>query len=152
MMFASLTGGNADFQDFDTSFKAWRFQNSSNTWLYFQIEMPHRMKLGTNITPHIHWSKADATAGNIIWMCQLNLLQDGSAPSIKTASTKTIVGDGIGTEVMISTDFDAISSVGWTHPVIFHGILQRQGATDTYAANVWLHGCGIHFYADKLGT
>lgn len=152
MMFASLTGGTASFQDFDSDFKCWRFTNGNDNWLYFQVEMPHRMKIGANITPHIHWSKSDASTGNIIWMCQLNLLQNGAAPSIKTASTKTVVGNGIGTEVMISTDFDALSSVGWTHPVIFHGRIQRQGGSDTYNQNVWLHGCGIHFFADKLGT
>jgi len=54
------------FDVFKGNTRAWAFSDeieANEEKIFFQCQMPHNWKLGSNIYPHIHWSPAENPAG-----------------------------------------------------------------------------------------
>lgn len=142
---------------FNTDLLAWQFVDGSTREVYFDLEVPHAALIGnaaSTLQFHIHWSPADANAGNVDWVFTWALCPIGVTwPATSTTGTISVATPGVALR-HVATDLGAaISLQTVTAPsAIIHGRLQRMGAADTYAGAVWLHSMGVHYKVKKLGT
>ena len=43
------------------------FDNSTDEELFFQVQLPHAWKEGTDIEPHVHWFPTNTDTGVVRW-------------------------------------------------------------------------------------
>lgn len=88
--------------------------NATLEQIYFTIQLPHGYKLGSNITPHVHWTPTTAGAGNVKWNLEYSWSNTGSAFPGSTTISVT----------------DAASGTAWEHTKAFFPAIVGSAITD----------------------
>ncbi|HKK62043.1 MAG TPA: hypothetical protein VJ951_05760 [Bacteroidales bacterium] len=156
---AVKTGGSAPgFGSFGSSgnLKTYLFSSSSDEEVHFNIQMPHGVKLGTKIYPHVHWAPTTGDAGTVCWKLEYewaNVKSDNSsdytfgAPSTidGTDTTNSTAWEHFATELdEINIDFNLSSMLVCR--------LYRDTSEDTYGADAALLEFDIHVLLDSIGS
>lgn len=116
-------------------------------------EILHDYKEGTDITPHIHWSATDASAGNVKWqLAYMWVNRDGTFAG-ETVISVTVAASGVAWKEQ-RTNFPAISGTGKQIGSRFQFVLFRDpsDAADTYAQPAAAFDFGIHYEQDTRGS
>lgn len=142
------------------SLRALHFEQSHHDEIYFEIQMPHAWKEGSNIYPHVHWAPVSATAGNVVWQLDYSWANNGEtfgAPATMTSDATAAGGtawvhkgnplrDGSG-NAFISGAGKKISSM------LVCRIHRDAGAgADTLAADAAFLEFDIHYEVDSFGS
>lgn len=117
------------------------------------LEILHDYKEGTDITPHIHWSATDASAGNVKWqLAYMWVNRDGTFTG-ETVISVTVAASGVAWKEQ-RTNFPAISGTGKQIGSRFQFVLFRDpsDAADTYAQPAAAFDFGIHYEQDMRGS
>jgi len=138
---------------------------AAGTELIFTLaQMPHAWSEGSDISPHVHWTKTTSAAGDVAWKLRYQILPIGQVGSGTGVDGGTVTSPVSGTpdndtawEHLI-TSFDGIqmsdaSSVyGLSTCILFE--LTRVGgdAADTYGADARLLEFDVHYQIDSLGS
>lgn len=82
------------------SLRTLRFEEGHHDEIYFEIQMPHAWREGSNIYPHVHWSPVTTEAGNVVW--QLDY-------------TWANINDAFPAPTTMTTDATAAGGTAWVH-------------------------------------
>ena len=129
------------------------FINASTTDLHGSFELLHDYKDGSNLTFHIHWSPSTTNAGNCKWGLDYSICNIDGTWAAPTTVTITPAASGVVRKHTL-TDLAVIAGAGLTKGATIDFRIYRLGAdvADTFTGSAYLHFCGIHYWADKLGS
>lgn len=136
----------------DAEAKVYGFAPDRTEFMYSIIQFAHRMKAGSEVRPHVHWTPTDAGAGGVVWALRYAWASIGEAFSFTT----------------ITADPDAAGGTAWEHqvaalPAIETGkaessimvlVLLRDHDVegDDYNADAAFLHFDIHYQVEKMGT
>lgn len=129
------------------------FDAGTEEEVFFTIQLPHRVKPGSAIRPHIHWGPTTTGTGNVVWGLEYCISNVGVASSATTILTATGAAPGaLVTQVI--TSFPEIAGTDIRESTLLNCRFFRDAtnAADTYAADAVAMSFDIHFQAEKLGT
>ena len=133
------------------------FPATGTTTIVVHPQLPHGWKEGSSVSPHVHWRKKTAGAGNVIWQLEYEWsgIGDVETDSLTTVPGGTVVGGDDGSAKRhLLTSFGSIAMTG--KKVSTMGLLRisRLGSDggDTYAGVVQLKEFDIHIQIDSLGS
>lgn len=139
--------------------KVWGFAaGGQDEELFFECQIPHSYKEGTDILPHVHWCPIDANTGNVKWGIEYQWANPGSAfPVSATLESFTAVSGGAtGTAWLHSiTALGTISGAGKNISSMLVCRVYREqsdAVNDTYASDAALLELDFHFQADSAGS
>jgi len=151
--------GLASDPDYDTTNGGWLFDAASTEVLFFQVQMPHPWREGTEIHPHVHWQKTTSAAGNVYWQLDykkapIAAVMDAAFTTLSTTSTVPGTPDNNTADEHLISAFDWIDMVGNELSDMLLIKLSRIGgdAADTYGADVRLLEFDIHYEIDGFGS
>jgi hypothetical protein len=127
--------------------------------LYWDVQWPHLIKLGTVavpslVFPHLHWSPADANAGNVGWGIEYTEANIGEAfPLTSLPAPVATAAAGVAFQHQI-TSYASVSKNNRGISGMFKCRTYRTnaGGIDTYASSVWVHEFDVHVEIDTLGS
>jgi hypothetical protein len=133
------------------SLEAFDFEAGSDEDLFFSVQLPYGYKEGSDVVPRIKWGPDTTGTGTVIFNLEYAWYNDeDSFPGSSTTITITVNADG--TQEIKHNLFEAISGSGKTAGSTLHCRLEREGATDTYAGDVWLMGLDFIYEVDSFGA
>lgn len=144
-------GAEPTFAAFAGPVFAWEFSGSASNALYFSLQLPHRYKHGSDLLPHIHWTKTTGTADAVIWgldyvMASINSNFVTTATTIYTTNTcPTSMQHKI-------ASFPTISGTNFSGSAVMMGKIYRLGDVDADTGTAWGLMLDVHYEADKLGS
>jgi len=127
---------------------------STNDTVAIWFQMPHTWKEGTNIIPHIHWSKTTTNAGLPNWQMKYKWANAGDVfPAFNTlmSGTEGVPNSNIIDKHSIYT-FGEISGAGKLISSMICIYLVRTTTGDTYADDARLMEVDIHYQVDSTGS
>ena len=120
--------------------------------VYFEVQLPHSWKEGTDITPHVHWSPSNANAGNVTWKLEYTWSNLDAA----FGNTSTVaVTDATDTtsHKHLKAIMSAISGSGKTMSSMLTCRLYRDVSDgDTYGSDAFLLETDFHYEIDTVGS
>lgn len=119
-------------------------------------QMPHSWAEGTEIRPHIHWTKTSAAAGDVVWRFTYAIANVGDVfPAYSALDTATVAVSTADTDKLqgLST-FAPIDMTDKRVSCIIMWALLRAGTdgADTYAAAARLLEFDIHYQINRFGS
>jgi len=126
------------------------FSNSALQEVFFDAQLPHAYKAGTNIKFHIHWAPSGTGTGNVIWGIEYVALNDGVPIGSTTIVEATVAAPGVVLEKK-----SAVATLSGTLLVESSVImcrLYRQTTGNTYAAKAFALSADFHIQKNKPGT
>lgn len=145
--------GPANPPTIDTTDGSLLFSKGDTIVIWFQI--PHTWKQGTNIKPHLHWSKTTTSIGLPNWQIKYKWANAGDIfPSFSTLISGS---EGISNSNIVDKHsifaFPELNGVGKHISSMLCVYLQRTNdASDTYASDARLLEFDIHYQVDSDGS
>lgn len=139
--------------------QALMFEAGHHDEVFFEIQMPHNWKEGTDIHPHVHWTPTTADAGNVVWDLDYSWANiDGTFGAPSTMATDARAAGGTAW-VHKMDDFktggvETISGTGKTLSSMLVCRLHRNSnsGSDTLNKDVALLEFDIHYEVDSFGS
>lgn len=135
------------------------FDAASTELIAGVAQLPHSWKIGSTISPHIHWCPTNTNTGNVAWRFSYQIAPINSTfpASLTTAGIEVDAADGTANKHQIHgfTDIDmsGYRSSGGVSIVIVWRIERVGGdASDTYNADARLLEFDIHYQTDGNGS
>jgi hypothetical protein len=135
------------------------FDSAQHDEVFFEIQMPHSWKEGSNIYPHVHWAPISATAGNVVWQLDYSWANiDGAfgAPATMTGDATAAGGTAwIHKLTTLKSGGNAyISGAGKTLSSMLVCRLHRDAGagSDTLAEHVAFLEFDLHYQVDGFGS
>lgn len=150
-------GADADFDVFRGTTRAFSFDPDTNEEVYFAVQMPHGYLLGSNFTPHIHWTPSTAGAGNVRWCLECTWANHLGTFADTSGSPVCVNGSAGGTAYAHQiTEFADTSGALFT-ALSAMGVCRlyrdaNDAVNDTYAADVFGLEIGFHITLDEIGS
>jgi len=140
------------------------FAPGATELIYALAQMPHSWKEGSDISPHVHWTKTTSAAGTVAWQLKYKILPIGEVGPGEWTDAGIVTSPVAGTpdndtawEHLLSAwdDIsmqDGVSNYSLSTCILFE--LSRVGgnAGDTYAADARLLEFDVHYQLDSLGS
>jgi hypothetical protein len=118
-------------------------------------QMPHAWARGTEIKPHIHWSKPVGSANAVDWVLyyrHLGFAGDAADAWVGPIAGVIAAGDPTVTNGHIISTFGAIDMTGKRESSCLCWQIRRLGNTDADAGTARLYEFDIHYQSSKFGT
>ena len=128
------------------------FSTSDAVCAWFQL--PHAWKEGTDLNPHIHWSKTTSASGTVNWQIKykwFNIGDVAGAFSSLNSGIDQVPNSDIADKHALMT-FPIFSGVGKTISSMVCIYLVRTTSGDTYGADVNLYEIDLHYERDSNGS
>ena len=134
------------------------FASTPDQYIYFNAQMPHQWKEGTDIHPHIHWvlpvSGAGGGAENVKWDLTYSWANIDSVFPVESSQTVTV---DVQNDVIHDHMFDdvgaAISGTGKTFSSMLICSLKRDvSVANDYASAAYLVEFDFHYEIDTMGS
>lgn len=147
-----------------TSYPAWAdykggqvldFSKTATNQIYFNLQLPHTYKEGTDLEFHIHLAYPDANAGNSIWYFTWSWANRGDAfPSESNSGNITIASPASSDNHQLAELVATISGTGKTVSSYLICSLSRLGGdgSDNYDNVIHFLGGDFHHQIDALGS
>jgi len=119
-------------------------------------QMPHAWERGTEIHPHVHWSKTTSASGGIVWEWCYAVCDVGGtfgAYSAWAAATSRVSDSNTAGKHALDS-FPALDMTGHKESTMIARQIRRNtgAAGDNYGADARLWEFDIHYQSDKQGT
>lgn len=132
------------------------FSASATNQLFFQAQMPHGWKEGSDIELHLHVGYPNANTGNSRWQFTYSWANIDGTFGTETTILTTIAAPGVGgTDLHKIAELAAtISATGKTISSVMLCSLARLGAdgADTYGSVIYGLSLDFHYQKDALGS
>lgn len=147
--FAQLVDDGAGSEGVYTYF----FSPSTEEEVFFEVQVPHTYKAGTNLRPHVHWCPTSTNTGNVVWALEYTAHSPGDVIGATTTTSVTATAPGTNLEHTISS-MSEITGTTFKESQILNCRLYRDAtdAADTYTGDAALLSFDFHFEVEKLGT
>lgn len=130
---------------------AWEFSGSSSNALYFSLQLPHSYKHGSDLLPHLHWTKTTGTANDVIW--GLDYVMTSISSNFSSTATTIYMTNTCPTSLQHTiSSFPTIAGSNFTASAVMMGKIYRLGDVDADTGTAWGLMFDVHFQADKLGS
>jgi len=131
------------------------FSGSTDNMSAITAQMSHTWKVGTAISPHIHWSKPVGSASETVW--QLYYRKMGNVGDVAESWVGPITGTLTANGVAVSdkhciTSFGSIDMTGGRESTMICFRLYRRGASDADNGTARLYEFDVHYQKNKQGT
>lgn len=149
-------GGSADptLTTFIGGVKLYSFPDGSMKEVFATFQMPHNWKIGSTISPHVHWAASTTNAANCRWGLEYEWQDNGDTFAGTTTDYIAVAGSGTAKKAQIS-DFTYISGAGISAlgSVLVCRIFRDGGnGADGFTGDAFLLGFDIHIECDSLGS
>lgn len=128
------------------------FIHTADRELFFAVQFPHDIVLGSAIYPHVHWSPETAAAGVVRWGLEYSWASIDS----DFGNTATITADrAVDTEASkhILTSFDMLTTGSHTiSSMMLCRIYRDTTVGSNYGAKAYLHEIDFHYQRGGFGT
>ena len=119
------------------------------------LQLPHSWKEGTELRPHLHWTKTTTGAGLPNWQMKYKFANAGEVLTAFTSLTSGV--EGVPNSNTVDKHaifrFPAIDATSKKISSMLCVVLQRtNNAGDTYAGDVKLLEFDIHYQVDTAGS
>jgi len=139
------------FAAFMNGVYALRFNNNATDEVHGSFELRHGYKEGTDLEVHIHWSP-DSTDNNLTtWGLEYTVAIVGSVFPATTTVTYNASSGGVADAHLLTT-ICTISGTSLNISSVIHFRLFRNGSTDAFTGNAFLHRIGVHYQVDTIGS
>jgi len=121
---------------------------------FFNVQIPHSYREGTDITPHVHWVPEDNTAGNVRWVLTYSWANINAAFPGESTEAIVVAADETTDKHQVD-NFSAITGSGKTISSMLICSIQREDSdgTDTYNnLDAYLVEIDFHFEMDTAGS
>lgn len=123
---------------------------------FFNLQMSHKYKLGTNLIAHIHWAPTTADAGNVVWQLEYFWADELGTYGAPTTITITDASDGTPWKHQIA-DFPVIAASAGKGDSISSILVCRlfrdpAHASDTYEQDASVLEFDLHYQVDTIGS
>ncbi len=123
--------------------------------IHFIVQMPHSYKLGTNITPHVHWTPTDTNTGNVRWSLEYTWQQRGAVFGASTTIHIIDAASGTAWDHLLRANFAAIdgSGISLVSSMLVCRLFRNSAdGGDTYASDAALLEIDFHYEIDTVGS
>jgi len=129
--------------------------------LFFNVQIPHGYKVGTNLFPHVHWTTMtgtpNSTNARVTWSLEYSVIAIGGTFSTTTTNTSSTIIASItpsGTSQHLITSLGPISGTGLGISSIIICRLYRNATspTDDFPNTAGVLGFDIHYEQDTQGS
>lgn len=129
------------------------FDASAEEELFFNVQLPHAWKEGTDIEPHVHWFPTSADTGTVRWGLEYTWSSVNGAFGNTTIIYTNDPADGTAYKHQLA-DFSAISATGQTlSSMLMCRVFRDAGnVADTYTGDAGLLEIDFHHRIDSLGS
>ena len=132
--------------------RTYQFLASAVNEVEFTIQMPHSWKIGSTISPHIHWAPTSTDTNRVVWGFEYSWANIGSTfPSSTTVYTTNYAGGTAWKHTL--SDFPDITNTNSFSSAIVCRLFRLGTATeDDYPDPAAFVEFDIHYEIDSLGT
>jgi len=129
------------------------FDKTTEEELYFQVQIPHSWKIGTDIVAHVHWCPVDTDTGTIQWGLEWSLAEKDAVIGDSTLSLGAATA-ACGTAYqhtyyeIVEIDMSAVTD----RSSIISCRVYRNVAGDSYNNDAALLEVDFHYQIDSLGS
>jgi hypothetical protein len=119
------------------------------------MQLPHSWKVGSKISPHVHWCKTTNAVGSVVWQMRYRIVRNGGSTSSWTDwVTATVSAAGSAETDNRIHGFGDISldGAGLSDILSFQVRRLPADANDNYDASARLWEFDIHYEKDSLGS
>ena len=124
---------------------------------YFTLQLPHRVKLGTTISPHVHWCRTSNPGApertNVVWELVYSFRHVNGA---FTSGATNYCTNYIATTNWVHqvSDFPDITDAEMNLSSIMVGRIRRpsDNTSDTYDQDAGFLGFDVHYLSDSPGS
>lgn len=129
------------------------FDASTEEEVWFDVQIPHKYKAGSNLRPHVHWAPTSTNTGNVVWGLEYVAHSEGDTIGNSTIITVTDAGDGTAKKHQI-VNFPEIDGTNLEESSIINCRFFRKAADagDTYTGDAAVLSIDFHFEIEKMGT
>jgi len=140
------------------------FDAGGTELIYTLMQMPHAWKEGSDISPHVHWTKTTSAAGDVAWRLRYQILPIGAVGPDSWSDGGTVTSPVTGTPdndtawEHLLTSFadidmtDGTSNYSLSTCILFEIARIGGDASDTYGADARLLEFDVHYQIDSLGS
>jgi len=126
------------------------FSHLQNQEVFFDLQLPHQYKRGTDIKFHIHWAPTTNAAGSVIWGLEYTVLN--RLQPIAPSGIVEVAVAAPGSVVQLSSDIQVITGVNLVESSLVVCRFFRQTTGNTYAAKAFALSADFHIRKNKPGT
>lgn len=106
------------------------FKNGRDTELDFEMELPPKYIIGSDLKPQIHWNLDNpGNYGNVLWIIEFSALNNWVQFKKDTLTSNVPIPLNMGD---VELDLPKISGGGFKYNTLIKGKLIRKGTKDTY--------------------
>jgi hypothetical protein len=150
-------GAGATHPEFDTTVPGLRFRHTHTDVAYVIAQLPHSWAEGTDLRPHVHWTKTTAAEGGVYWELAYKWASIGGVADAAwtiLASAVPAVSDADLADRHALTNLGTIPAAGRKISDMLLMRIRRvhDHATDTYGAVARLLEFDIHHQVDGTGS
>lgn len=145
------------YDAFKDGTKAWAFDKASDEMLYFEVQVPHNYKLGTNLDAHVHWAPIDTGVGGVVWCLEYTFQYIGAAFGATTTDCGRQVGSGTAYQHQI-INVEVVTGTSGSVSALLVGRLFRDAdssegkGTDDYDNDAVGISFDLHYQIDSFGS
>lgn len=148
--------GGAAPADVDANMGYLLFASNQDEDVFFQMQMPHGYKFGTDLRPHVHWAKSTSAVGDVVWKLSYECADMGEVytNSLGTTVTMTYVVDDEDTAFL-----NAYASTTMVNPkfsktsgMCIMRLWRDVSDPDDYGADAILYEFDVHYQMDIPGS
>lgn len=136
---------------------AFAFDKTTDEMLYFETQIPHNYKLGTNLDAHIHWAPSDTGVGGVVWCLEYTIQYPNAAFGATTTDCARQIGSGTAYQHQL-IDIEVIAGITGSISAVIIGRVFRDAnssegkGTDDYDADAFGLSFDIHYQIDSFGS
>ena len=136
--------------------RSFSFDAATSESLFFQLEMPHWYKIGTDISMHINWMPTTTNTGLCAWKVGWMIMEDGGTAAFAATDTVSATQAGSGT-ILEHQHLDIglidMSGISLLSSVVT-GYLTRDANlnSDTFTGEAIYGAIGFHYQMDSNGS
>ena len=122
--------------------------------VYFEIQMPHSWKMGSFISPHVHWSPTTTASGGVVWFLEYswaNINGTFGAP-VTISGLQSATNEQWKHKLCGLPDIDGSSISGVSSMIVCRLYRSPTVPEDNYPDDVGLLEFDIHYQIDSFGS
>ena len=127
---------------------------SSGDEVLFEVQMPHSWALGTALSPHIHLSFPNATAGQYVFGLEYTIAKIGDVfPPTVSIETAITAAPGVANKhaVLALPSIDMAAFAGLSTMIVAR-LYRKTGVASAYPQTIFLLEFDYHYQMDTLGS
>lgn len=126
------------------------FSHTQSQEVFFDVQMPHGYKAGSDVNFHIHWAPTTTGAGDVIWGLEYTIVNRLDPVGLSAIVEVSVAAPGAVVE--LSSNVATIPGATLVESSLICCRFFRKTAGNTYAAKAFALSADFHIRKNKPGT